>query len=296
MNATQHSRTGQPEGSPEAPPFGTYAPTAFQARLIDFTRRQSETWLGKRLAFLARRLVMLGLSHPLDVEVFGQRMRLNPFNNVSEKRILFTPQYFDQQERDALAEHIGGEHFGEGYVFVDIGANVGGYALFVAANAGGSARILAIEPQPIVFDRLVYNIGLNPTGTVKAIACALADKEGEMTLFLPARNKGEASVKIVGTPGGGDRSVQVPARTLLGLLEDEGIDHIDALKIDVEGAEDLILVPFLAEAPEHLLPRLLIIEHARDRWQTDCISLLEKAGYRQVVETRLNMVMARESD
>jgi FkbM family methyltransferase len=291
MNATQHSSTGQPEGSPEAPPFGTYAPTAFQARLIDFTRRQSGTWLGKRLAFLARRLVMLGLTHPLDVEVFGQRMRLNPFNNVSEKRILFTPQYFDQQERDILREHVG-----EGYVFVDIGANVGGYSLFVAAHAGGSARILAIEPQPIIFDRLVYNIGLNPTGTVKAIACALADKEGEMTLFLPARNKGEASVKIVGTPGGGDRSVQVPARTLLGLLDDEGIDHIDALKIDVEGAEDLILVPFLSEAPEKLLPRLLIIEHARDRWQTDCISLLEKAGYRHVVETRLNMVMSREAD
>lgn len=269
-------------------PFGTYAPTPMQARLIAFARRQPETWLGKRLAFLARRLVMLGLDHPLDVEVFGQKMRLNPFNNVSEKRILFTPQYFDQAEREILRERVG-----ENFVFVDIGANVGGYSLFVAGQAGRGARILAIEPQPIVFDRLVYNIGLNPTGTIKAIACALADKEGEMTLFLPARNKGEASVKYVGTPGGDDRSVQVPARTLMSLLAQENIDHIDAMKIDVEGAEDLILVPFLAEAPRPLLPRLMIIENARDRWETDCIALLQKAGYRQTAETRLNLVMER---
>ncbi|WP_436637123.1 FkbM family methyltransferase [Microbaculum sp. FT89] len=285
MIATLQTAQGAPQ---DTSPFGTYAPTPLQARLIAFARRQPETWLGKRLAFVARRLVMLGLNHPLDVEVFGQKMRLNPFNNVSEKRILFTPQYFDRAEREILRERVG-----EDFVFVDIGANVGGYSLFVAGQSGGGARILAIEPQPIVFDRLVYNIGLNPTGSIKAIACALADKEGEMTLFLPARNKGEASVKYVGTPGGDDRSVQVPARTLMSLLAQEQIDHIDAMKIDVEGAEDLILVPFLAEAPRPLLPRLMIIENARDRWETDCIALLQKAGYRQTAETRLNLVMER---
>jgi FkbM family methyltransferase len=288
MREAMNLQDGPAGAVAEAPPFGAYAPTPLQRRLIAFCRRQPDTWLGKRLAFLARRFVMTGLDHPLDVEVFGQRMRLNPFNNVSEKRVLFTPQYFDEREREILRRHIR-----DGYVFIDIGANVGGYSLFVASQAGSSARILAIEPQPIVFDRLVHNIGLNPTGTVKAIACALADKEGEMTLFLPARNKGEASVKYVGTPGGGDQYVQVPARTLINLLRDEGIDRIDALKIDVEGAEDLILKPFLAEAPAKLLPRLVVIENARDRWQTDCILLLERAGYRQIAQTRLNVVLER---
>ncbi|MEJ8574562.1 FkbM family methyltransferase [Microbaculum marinum] len=287
---TQASVTHQPasSGGSEAPPFGAYTPTPLQARLIDFARRQPDSWLGKRLAFLARRAVMMQLRHPLDVEVFGQRMRLNPFNNVSEKRILFTPQYFDLQEREILRDHIV-----DGFVFVDIGANIGGYALYVAGHAGRGARILAIEPQPVVFDRLVQNISLNPSGAIKAIACALADKEGEMTLFLSARNKGESSVKYVATPGSEDQSVQVPARTLINLLREEGIDRIDALKIDVEGAEDLILVPFLEDAPESLLPSLMIIENARDRWQTDCIALLQRMGYRQVAQTRLNVVLER---
>lgn len=279
------------ETTMETTPFGTYKPTPLQSKLIDFTRRQSATWLGKRMAFLARRAVMMRLDHPLDVEVFGQRMRLNPFNNVSEKRILFTPQYFDPAEREILRQKMG--EAGAGFVFIDIGANIGGYSLFVAGHAGPGARILAIEPQPIIFDRLVQNIALNSSGTVKAIACALADKEGEMTLFLSARNKGESSVKFVGTPDVNDKSVQVPARKLLNLLDEEGIARIDALKIDVEGAEDLILVPFLRDAPRDLLPRLFIIENARNRWQTDCIALMEELGYRQIAETRLNVVLEK---
>jgi FkbM family methyltransferase len=286
-----HADTGPyPALAEEAPAYGTYAPTPVQARLIAYARRQPDSWLGKRLAFIARRAVMLRLTHPLDVEVFGQRMRLDPFNNVSEKRILFTPQYFDAREREILRQHIT-----DTFVFIDIGANVGGYALFAGGHAGPRARILAIEPQPVVFDRLVYNIGLNPTGTVKAIACALADKEGQITLFLSARNKGESSVKYVGTPGVDDQSVDVPARTLLSLMEDERIDRIDALKIDVEGAEDLILVPFLRDAPDSMLPRLVIIENARNRWQTDCIALLEALGYRQIAVTRLNVVLERSA-
>ena len=70
------------------------------------------------------------------------------------------------------------------FTFVDIGANVGAYSLFVAARAGGTARILAVEPQPDIFDRLAYNISLNPFGTIKAVDCAVADKTGELTLFL----------------------------------------------------------------------------------------------------------------
>jgi FkbM family methyltransferase len=273
----------------DAPAFGTFAPSALQARLIEFTRSRPDTWLGKRCAFLARRLAMMTFRGSLDVEVFGQRMRLYPFNNVSEKRILFTPQFFDPLERQLLAGRIGAD-----FVFIDIGANIGAYSLFVAGLAGHGARILAIEPQPDVFERLVANISLNPSGTVKAIGCALADREGEMTLFLATRNKGESSVKFQGAPLEEGQSVQVPARTLLGLIEDEGLDHIDAIKIDVEGAEDLILIPFLRDAPPRLLPRLFIVENARGRWQTDCIAELEAMGYAIIAETRLNVVLERD--
>ena len=127
---------------------------------------------------------------------------------------------------------------------MDVGANVGGYSLFVAARAGGSGRILALEPQPEIFDRLTY-IRQNPFGTVKAIACAVADKTGELTLFLDPRNHGEFSVKIV-SPNEAD-AIRVPAITLLDLLNQEHFTKVDAIKLDVEGAEDLILDPFFRD-------------------------------------------------
>jgi FkbM family methyltransferase len=268
-------------------PFGAYAPSGFAQWALTRTRALPYSWAGRRLAFLLRRLAVRSLKgKPLDVETLGARMRLYPYNNVCEKRILFTPQFFDPQELALLGSRIK-----NGFTFVDVGANVGGYSLFVAARGGASSRILALEPQPDIFDRLTFNIRLNPFGTIKAIACAVADKTGELTLFLDPRNKGESSVKIVGSSQ--SDAVRVPAVTLLDLLRRENFTHLDAIKIDVEGAEDLILEPFFRDAPEALYPSLLIIEDGREQWQMDLPKLLESHGYRQILHTRLNLVYER---
>lgn len=213
-------------------------------------------------------------------------MRLHPYNNNCEKKVLFTPQFFDPEELAFLKSRLEG-----GFTFLDIGANIGAYALFVAALAGPRARILAVEPQPDVFDRLTYNIAQNPFGTVKAVACAVADKAGELTLFVDPRNRGESSLKIVGTNEGA--RIRVPAVTLLDLARSEGIDRIDAIKLDVEGAEDLILEPFLREAPAALHPKFLLVEDGTDQWQIDLPALLERHGYRRILRTRLNLIFER---
>jgi len=268
-------------------PFGTFAPSEPVRSLIAMTRRLPEAWLGRRIALALRNVALRSLDgKPVDIDALGVKMRLVPYNNICEKRVLFTPQYFDTQEREILASRLKGD-----CVFIDIGANVGAYSLFAAAQAGPRARIVAIEPQPEIFERLVTNIRLNPFGTIKAIACALADKTGELTLFLDDRNRGESSVKIVGSDNA--TTIRVPAKTLLDLLLEEGFERVDAAKLDVEGAEDLILQPFLSQAPEELFPKLLIIEDGTGRWQTDLPELLVEKGYRLVVRTRLNFVFER---
>lgn len=273
---------------PEDPPFGTFAPEGLVGRIVGWTRCASGGFVGRKLAFALRRLGLRALKgKPVDIESLGARMRLYPDGNVCEKRVLFTPQYFDARERELLAARIG-----EGFTFIDIGANIGAYSLFVAARAGPRARILAIEPQPDIFARLTYNIAQNPFGTVKAIACALADKPGELTLFLDPANKGESSVRILNS--GATTSVRVPAMTLLGLMESEGYDRLDAVKLDVEGAEDLILEPFLRDAPEALWPSFIVIEDSRSRWQIDLDGLLKAKGYEMVAQTRLNLVYERK--
>jgi hypothetical protein len=114
-----------------------------------------------------------------------------------------------------------------------------------------------------------------------------------LTLFLDARNSGESSVKIVGSAA--QRVVKVPAKTLLELVREEGYAAIDAIKLDVEGAEDIILDPFLRDAPAALHPKLLIIEDGSNRWQIDLPKIVEERGYRLRAKTRLNFVYEKAS-
>ena len=271
----------------ETAPFGTYAPSGLVRWVIERTRTMPNTWAGKRLVFLLRRLAIAALKGaPVDIETLGARMRLHPYNNISEKKVLFTPQFFDPEELAILRSRLR-----EGFTFVDVGANIGAYSLWVSALAGPTAHILAIEPQPKVFDRLTYNIGLNPHGTVKAVACAVADKPGDLTLFLDPRNSGESSVKIVASSQAA--TIRVPATTLLDLIRNERLERLDAIKLDVEGAEDIILEPFFRDAPEALYPSLIIVEDGTRQWQTDVPNMLRDKGYRAVARTRLNLIFER---
>jgi FkbM family methyltransferase len=268
--------------------FGTFAAKGLVARILKFTRASGEGWLSRRLAFALRRLATTWLAGaPVDTEALGARMRLFPYRNVCEKRILFTPQFFDPAELQALKDRIR-----PGFVFLDIGANIGGYSLFVAANAGADCRIIAVEPQPDIYARLVYNLRLNSFASVKALACVVADKDGELTLFVDAQNQGESSVKIMSGASGSGR-MTVPSKRLLTLIEEEGFQKVDAAKLDTEGAEDIILDTFFKEAPASLWPKLLILERGNARWHVDLPRLLAFHGYRVISETRNNFIYER---
>lgn len=272
----------------DSSPYGSYAPSGVCAMILRATRQCPTGWLGKRLAFFLRALGVRALrGRPVDIESVGARMRLYPDSNVCEKRLLFTPQYFDPRERALLAERLSGE-----FVFLDIGASVGGYALFLAARAGARARILAVEPLPELFERLVYNIEQNVFANVKALSCALADRDGEITLFMNAHNRGEASMRVVSADARGAR-VRVPAKSLLSILAEEGYERVDAIKLDIEGAEDLVLDPFFRDASPALWPRLIVMEFSLLRGGAQLEQRLRGLGYREMLRTQENVAYER---
>ncbi|WP_245424213.1 FkbM family methyltransferase [Methylovirgula sp. 4M-Z18] len=274
-------------------PFGHYTPRPFVGRLINRAARCPATWFGVRRAFALRGVARKFLKgRPLDVERLGARMRLYPYNNVCEKRILFTPQYFDAEELEALRADIAAQTHSN-YVFLDIGANIGGYTLFVAAHSGSQARIIAVEPQQDIFERLIFNVRQNDFAKVKALDCAVADADGEVTLFVDAQNKGETSIRIVNDNYGASQ-VRVPAKALKTIVREEGFTHVDAIKLDVEGVEDIILEAYFADAPRNVWPRLLIVADAPDRWSIDLPSYVLQAGYEQTMVTRTNLVFVRK--
>ena len=81
---------------------------------------------------------------------------------------------------------------------------------------------------------------------------------------------------------------------MLQLVAEEKFDRIDVIKLDVEGAEDLILEPFFHEAAEALWPSLIIMEDGVGRWHTDMEPFLKARGYRQLLRTHVNYVFERQ--
>jgi len=270
-------------------PFGTLTPGLVDRAIIALTSAMPVNRLGLRLAILLRKLVTLRLSAgALDVERWGLKVRLHPLDNGCEKNLLFTPQMYEPEELAALAAEIGRARAEDRpFRFVDIGANVGLFSLFVAATAGPGARILAVEPEPGNFARLAFNIGSNPPLPIEPVAVALGDHIGEAAIALNRRDRGGTRVQAAGTAG----AVSVPLKPLLALLTEKGFSRIDALKIDVEGMEDAVLAPFFRDAPESLLPRMILIEDSRHEWKTNLFALFAAKGYAVALRTRQNVVL-----
>jgi FkbM family methyltransferase len=272
----------------DASPWGAHLPNAYERAVLALTRAMPANWLGQRLAILFRRLVMRRIGEGcVDTMLWGMRLRLYPRRNGCEKNALFTPQMFDTMERRVLAKAV--KLRAGTFTFVDIGANVGLYSLYLSTC--GDVRTLAIEPQPGILERLRFHLAANPAAKVDVVPIALSDREGEATLVLNESDSGGTHIdKQDGRQDPGER-ISVPCRPLLAVLAEVGIGAIDALKIDVEGAEDIVLAPFLRDAPQSLLPRLILIEDTRGFWGVDLFALLAARGYTEQARSRQNVAL-----
>jgi FkbM family methyltransferase len=276
------------------PTFGALAPGWLDRTVMAITKPLPDNWAGLRLAILLRRAVTMRLAYPdgaLDVERWGLRMRLHPRDNGCEKNLLFTPRMYEPEELAELESDIArAKGQGRRFTFVDIGANVGLFSLFVASRAGQQARILAIEPEPGNLHRLEFNVGANPGVPITVIPKALSDEAGVVAVELDRRDRGGTRTKKIDQAGESTGTVLVPSQTLLSVLAGE---DVDALKIDVEGLEDVILAPFFRDAPPRLWPRLVIIEDSRSSWKADLMSVMQGCGYELVALSRHKNLLLR---
>jgi FkbM family methyltransferase len=268
------------------PAFGSHAPTAAQAKTISFARRFDPGPLSKLAASIAKRLLWPSLNGPLDVITWGIKMRLDPRRNITEKRLLLSPSRFELEERQILQARLK-----PGDQFVDVGANVGAYSLWVAQLIGPEGKGIAVEPQPSVLARLRANVALNPDFNITLFACGAGPANATMQLSIGSSNEGGASLAT--SEGGGER-VEIAVRPLLDMVTEAGLSRIDALKIDIEGFEDQALIPFFQAAPEALWPKLLILERSEKDWRTDLLGVLKQAGYRDLATSKRNYVLVRD--
>lgn len=223
------------QGSPAPPrPFGS---TWNHLKVV--TLRQIMSRLPVPTRFLEPLIQVLRLDlAPLDApQVLWDRSRSfriaidDPSDHV--QTYMFFQGRFEGPETRLVRDHLA-----EGNVFVDIGANVGWFTLAAASKVGRTGRVLAFEPFPASFQRLQRNVALNGFQTVTAFEMGLGDADAVAPVYAGTGNSGRTS--LFPDPDQATAS-QIQLRRAEDVLAETGVEGIDFCKIDVEGAELLVL-------------------------------------------------------
>jgi FkbM family methyltransferase len=126
-----------------------------------------------------------------------------------------------------------------GDVFVDVGANIGYFSLLASSLVGEAGKVLALEASPRIFSSLQANLRRNGARNVDARNVAVADHEGTVKVFLAGQfNLGTTTIFEHDSLG---IEEQVRAQTLSALIAPSDIARMRVIKIDVEGAEWMVV-------------------------------------------------------
>jgi FkbM family methyltransferase len=175
---------------PASPPFGAFVPTRAQAAIISLAHRSRL----KRGAFrpMLSRLVNLLRAGPIDVQYQGASFRFHHQASATERGALFNPGY-NLDELDFLRVHAP-----TGGVFVDVGANVGTYAMVLARHIGPGGKVIAIEPHPVTHARLAFNRAASRLEQVTLVAAAAGPSDGELLIETDGDNLGASQQRHQG--------------------------------------------------------------------------------------------------
>jgi FkbM family methyltransferase len=169
-----------------------------------------------------------------------------------------------------------------GMTVMDIGANIGQFTLVAAARVGATGRVHAFEPTPELAAHILNNVELNGLENVAVNEIAVSEVAGRAILhFSEPGDPGENSIFNLAPCA---RALEVSTITVDEYVAGRGIGRVDALKMDIEGAE----MPALRGARKLLSddePPVLILEcHPKTLAFTgqnpdDMLSLLSSYGY-----------------
>jgi FkbM family methyltransferase len=138
---------------------------------------------------------------------------------------------------------------GRGGVCLDVGAAGGAHLLVMARRVGPTGRVIGLEPRPgslRALRRLTRLAGVAARTTL--IQAALSDGPGQLPLRIPiVPTRAHVPGSTPDRAGNAafarmpSREIVVPTRSLDEVVATEGLDRVDVVKIDVEGAELAVL-------------------------------------------------------
>lgn len=172
-----------------------------------------------------------------------------------------------------------------GNTFVDVGANLGYFALVGAAAVGGTGRVIALEPDPRMAEELRSNVRRNGLERVTVLAEAASDRRGTATLAGFDVGGGNWGVSRLGSSGEPANAFTVACAPLDGLLDELGVGEVALAKVDVEGGECAVLRGMRDGLARGRYRRVLVELHPWEYAEPkeavrEMVELMEGFGYR----------------
>lgn len=132
-----------------------------------------------------------------------------------------------------------------GMTVLDVGANIGCFAILLSRALGRTGHVYAFEPEPRNFAILAANLQIHievfpNAAPISAARCAIADREGVASLSIFQGNLGLHSLEVAAPEGA---RIDVPTQTVdqlrkLELTPERGIPtRVSVLKADIQSGE-----------------------------------------------------------
>jgi FkbM family methyltransferase len=125
-----------------------------------------------------------------------------------------------------------------GEVFVDVGACHGIYTLTASRIVSEAGRVIAFEPSSRAFPTLRKNIAANNLTNVQAFCLALSEKSGTAWLY---RHPNVGCDSLARDDSFTEGAEETATESLDNVLRQLGVDRVDVIKLDVQGAEEWVL-------------------------------------------------------
>jgi len=197
-------------------------------------------WLNRLHAGLTVRL------NKSDAVMVGPyRVYIDPRDRVIAKKLILYGGY-ETHEIELLCSFVQ-----PGDCVLDVGANIGLYSLALSRAVGPEGRVIAVEPDPDNLALLRRNLQTNGCANVSVVSDALGDESKDVLLYESNDNRGALSTSdVLGV--GAKRAIGVRMRRGDSVMAELGVTARIA-KIDVEGAEPLVIAGLGTRLPQVLL-------------------------------------------
>jgi FkbM family methyltransferase len=159
----------------------------------------------------------------------------------------------------------------QGGVAIDVGANLGEWAVPLAQAVGPHGKVFCSEPNPTIAAALAQTLRINNLGHAEVWPVAISDSNDQGYLAIDSADTGRSHLAASG--------VAVPLRSLDSIAAETGFDRVDLLKIDVEGHEAAVLAGG-SEMLRRFRPALIFESgHETEDGRAAIADLLDELGY-----------------